>query len=344
MAFNEYSTHTLMGVIRTLPTLSTFWLNTCFGRQVNFTDQYVDFDRIVKGRKLAPFVAPSVQGKVDKKRGFTTSRFAPAYVKPKDIVDPNHLITRMAGEAYTGEMSPQQRRDAIMADLLQGQKDKITRRKEWMAAQAILEGKVTVEGEDYPTQVVDFGRDASLNIALTGGAQWGQAGVNIVDLIEDWNDMVMQKSTYAPTMVVFGTDAWKAARDDAGLRDLMDKNFRNGDAATLDLAPANGEVLRRVGQIGTQSLWVYNDFYEDDNGAVQPFMSSKKVVGLNPMGVQGVRCFGAIMDAEAGYAATDMFSKNWVEKDPSVEYLMTQSAPLMVPMEPNAVWSAEVLE
>lgn len=340
----DYTTATLAGVVQRLRPPTTFWLNLCFGRQVNFETQYIDFDLIDKDRRLAPFVSPMAQGRVMTKQGFVSRRFAPAYVKPKDEVNPNHVITRMAGEAYNGELSQESRRNAIIADLLQGQKDKIWRRWEWMAAQAIINGSVTVEGDDYPTQNVDFQRDANQTIALTGSSAWGQTGVSIVDSLDTWNKQTQELSTYFPNTLVVGTDAWAVMKADSEIIELLNKNYRNGDSANLNLGPQSGEIAQYMGKIGVQDVWVYNDNYEDSTGATVPFMDSKTVVGLNPAGVQGIRCFGAIMDKRAGYRAMDIFSKMWDQEDPSVEYLMSQSAPLMVPMEPDAVWSASVIE
>ena len=340
----EYTTATLAGVVRKLRPPTMFWLNLCFPRQVNFTDQYVDFDKIDKDRRLAPFVSPMSQGRIMKKSGYVSRRFAPAYVKPKDVVDPNHIVTRMAGEAYFGDMTPEQRRNAIVADLLQGQKDKIYRRWEWMAAQAVINGSVIVEGDDYPSQTVDFQRDAGQTIALTGASQWGQSGVSIKDNLNTWNKQTQLLSTYFPNLLICGSDAWDVMSEDAWILEQLDKNYRNGEKSNLDLGLDTGEVVQSKGKLSDMEILVYSDQYEDDTGATQPFMDSKTVVGINPAGVQGMRCFGAIMDKKAGYRSTDIFSKMWDQEDPSVEYLMSQSAPLMVPMEPDAVWSAKVLE
>jgi hypothetical protein len=50
----------------------------------------------------------------------------------------------------------------------------------------------------------------------------------------------------------------------------------------------------------------------------------------------GYRCFGAIIDPYANYQSLEIFPRNWMEMgDPAVEYLLHQSAPLMVPVNPN---------
>ena len=64
-------------------------------------------------------------------------------------------------------------------------------------------------------------------------------------------------------------------------------------------------------------------------------MDPNIVIGTGP-GLQGTRLFGAIMDARLGLVTTDMAPKMWMDEDPSVVYTMTQSAPLMVPGQPNA--------
>ena len=54
---------------------------------------------------------------------------------------------------------------------------------------------------------------------------------------------------------------------------------------------------------------------------------------------EGVRCYGAIEDIDAadeGIVAASRWPKNWKQDDPSVEYVMTQSAPLMVTPDADA--------
>jgi len=58
--------------------------------------------------------------------------------------------------------------------------------------------------------------------------------------------------------------------------------------------------------------------------------------------LDGVRCFGAIKDEEAGFQALPYFPKSWLEKDPAVRYLLMQSAPLPVPYRVNASFCATV--
>jgi len=343
MGITLYSTHELRGVIETLRPPQTFWLDNFFPNVHTFETETIDFDMVDKSKRLAPFVAPTVQGKVMKSEGYTTKQFRPAYVKPKHTVDPRRVFKRRAGEAYAGAMSPEARRNAIIADILQEQKDMHTRRREWMAAQAIVEDQVVVSGENYPTQTVQFGRSVSQSIALALGARWGEANVNPVENIETWAETMYLSSGVAPTKLILGLLAWKVFRADANVLKALDTNYRGASSNINVFEPGNGTSVQFRGRLGALEVWTYNDTYVDDAGASQVMMDQKKVVLVNPAGVEGARCFGAILDPHAGYQATEEFVTNWIENDPPVEFIMSQSAPLMVPARPNASFVAKVL-
>jgi hypothetical protein len=347
MSIQLYDTYTLVGVVETIKPLNTFWRDLCFRTVQNFTTPYIDFDMVSKGRRLAPFVAPTVQGKVMKAQGFSTKRFTPAYVKEKATYDPDRTFKRRAGEKYAGEMSPGARRDAIVADILMDQRERIERRQEWMCAQAVLTGKLSITNSpEYGTVEVDFGRAANQQLVLAGAATWevaNDATVNVVDDLELWAARILESSGYAATEVVMGLDAWKVFRKKQAVKDALDTNYRGSDAALNIFTPTDGAAVQYRGMIGPFRIWTYNDVYEDDNGTLQPLMNQKSICIMNPAGLEAVRAFGAIVDAEAGYQAMEMFPSNWREKDPSAEFFMIQSAPLMIPVRPNAALVAQVI-
>ena len=63
-------------------------------------------------------------------------------------------------------------------------------------------------------------------------------------------------------------------------------------------------------------------------------LEQKSVVGVSD--IEGVQCYGAIKDFDAQLRPLTYFQKMWRNEDPSVEYILTQSAPLMVPKKPDA--------
>jgi len=332
----SYDTQTLAGVINGLDPFDPFFLAMFFPQVITFDTSTIDIDVVAADTTLAPFVSPLVAGKADKANGFETRKFKPAYLKPKHVVDPERVLTRRAGEAIGGVLSAGARRQAIIGDLLDLERQQIMRRLEWMAVQAMLTGKVTVSGEDYKTVEVDFQRDAGNTVTLGGTDVWTDTvNATPLDDLETWNDLAE-----APiTDYIMDSASFKNLMKFQAVKDLLDT--RRGSETTLEMGPDNAQWVSFKGWLGSYRIWVYKGYYTDDLGAKTSYIPANTVVGAS-VAVEGVRTFGAILDGEAGYQAMEMFPKNWMSKDPSVEFTMTQSGPLMIPRRPGAVVVANV--
>lgn len=328
-----YDTRVLVGVVATIPRPKTFILDNFFPVVSQSTAESILFDVVEGRRRLAPFVAPSVAGRVVRSQGYTTQSFRPAYVKDKRVLTPNRSVTRLAGEQINGALTPEQRRNVLLKTELTDQIDMLTRRQEAMAMEALVTGKTTVEGEDYPTAIVDFKRKPSLTKALTGSARWGEAGADPVDDIERWCAEVFKASGVAPSDVLLTQESWELVKRSPRFKDAIDVNKRGGSAtAELGIVVVDGAL--HVATMGTVRLWVFNDFYEDDEGREVALLPSYGVLILS-RGIQGVRHFGAIMDDDV-LQAMEYYPKSWKQEDPSARFLLLQSAPLPVPYRINA--------
>ena len=337
-----YDTHTLARVMdERVDTPSTFLLDLFFPTVQNFDTESIDFDLIKTGRKLAPFVHPDASAKPSRSGGYITKSFKPANVKLLEVVKPGRAMKRMAGERYAGDMSPVERMDAVMVDVLAAQERAFLFRLEWMAAQALRFGKVKVEGEDYPTQVVDYERDASLSVGLTGAARWGQAGVKPLDSIESWAQATQDKCGIAPGTVVMGGGAWKLARADEDFRKVLD--VRRQASGNVELGPIKPDDVTRaryVGSIGDFEFWVYQQSFEQDGGTSERFIDDFNVIMGSPA-IEGVRAFGAIQDVTS-LVSQEIFRKVYDTENPSRRHAYSESAPLVVPSRVNASFCAKV--
>lgn len=326
-----YETETLLGVYTELDPFNPFLLNLLCASKVEFEDESISFDKLSSDKKLAPFVSPMVAGKAQRARGGNKHSFTPAYVKPKNFLDPKRVVKRQPGEAIGGQLTTSQRRQAILVDTMDDQRKKIKRREEWMVAQIIQTGKVIVEGEDYPTSEVDFQRDPNLTIDISGtAAAWDQSTAKPAEDLEDWFALMMAPATH----VIFGRGAYrKFISFDSVKKDLLDTD--RGSETVLEMAPSTqlASFKGRLGGAGPE-VWTYAGYYEDTAGTKQLYIPDNGVAIVST-GSEGIRAYGAILDGEADYVATEYWPKNWVEKDPGVEQVMTQSAPLPCFMEIN---------
>lgn len=341
MARNIYSTSQLLQVLDSLHKPVTFLLNLAFPQLATFSTAEVSFDRKADNLTLAPFVSPLVQGKGLKTRGTQTSSFAPAYVKPKHFIDPQQVITRQAGERIGGDMSPSARRDLIIQDTLLMQYEQILRRKEWMAAEVLKAGKVTVVGDDYPSAVVDFGRDFGLTLTLTGGNRWGQNGISPYDNVETWMGLVGDACGAAVTDVILGSGAWKNLKSDPKFDKAQDRTLGQINQAEYGMIAGDPNAPKLVASVGGVNYWLYTAIYKDASGTVTKLVDTDGVIMVAAPAVAGIQLHGAILDGSSGYAEAEIWPKNWVENDPAVEFIMTQSAPLVAPGRPNASFYAK---
>ena len=330
MSLNALDTRTLLGVKEQLPKFTPFFLQMFFPQVIEFDTEEIAFDKIKKGVKLAPFVAPMVSGKANRKKGGTLTSFAPAYVKPTDVVRPGDLLKRMAGEAMGGDLGAVDRRFAHITNHLDEQEKSITYREEWMAVQAVTTGQMVVSGEDYETQVVDYGRSAANNISLAGAAKWDTvdpATYDPTDDIEDW----AEKASGTVGALIFDKFGWRKFAAMKAVKDKLETTQRVGTSSL------QREVMFK-GYFGEYEVWVYVGKYTDDAGTDQYYMPVNTLV-LAPTSTDDVVAYGAIQDARAnanGLAKARRYPSNWFTDNPSVEWVQTQSAPLPVMLDADA--------
>lgn len=345
-----YDTATLLGVFYAddyMDPPENYWLSTFFGSVVTFETEEIDFTKITDIRKLAPLVVPTSQGTPIYSAAERLFSVKPAYVKVKDTVTATRMMRKQAGLAELGRgrrtLTPMARFNAIVADIVRQHRFAVERRWEWLASKAVIDGKVVLKDERYPERTVDFLRHSSHTVALAGAATWGSAGVSILDDLSAWRKIVRDAKFGGVTnRLTVGSDAWEAMRKDPEIREFLNINYRLGANINLRLGPLDGLEVERVGNIEGLEIFVYSDYYQDEQGNVIPYMSPKDIVMTAPS-VNGVAAFGAIQDKRAAIQPLPVFMKMWDEEDPSGTMILTQSAPLMVPVNPNATFKATVV-
>lgn len=335
-----YNTTTLLGVLRQTIPEPTYWLQF-FNREMTFDTEEIAFEMLPTDRRMAPFVSPRSQGRIMRDKGYTSKTFRPAYVKPKHEVNPFKVTPRRAGEGLGGTLTLAQKWNLKVAENMAAESVMIDRRLHWMAAQAVMFGGVTVKGEDYPEVYVDFKRDAGLTSTLAGTAQWDDVDADPLADIAALRKLAFQKGSASINRLTMGLDAFDLFFADAKVKDMLkatsQQTYSDSTLSTMtdgsQAAEYRGRLQGANGQ-GGLDIFTYAEQFEDYDGTLVDIMHPLDVIGTGN-GINGVQCFGAIMDARAGLRPLRKFPKMWEEQDPSQVFTMTQSAPLMVPGEPN---------
>lgn len=306
--------------------------------------QDIYFDQIpARDRRLAPFVAPNVQGRIMKAKARTVGKFRPAYVKPKHVVDPSRGLVRRPGEpigAIAGaSMTPQQRVDAIIAENLITERELIQRRIDHMQCRALAYAEVEVSGEDYPAVLVSYGRHNSLTITPGSSLWWDDTLGDPLADIQSGRTNAFTRGRAPVNDLIFGSDAWSAFVAKASVKALLDNTRRGSESNFNTTGLYEGAPVEYYGEIkgpggaGLLRLWGYSNSYEDETGATYDYIDPRDVIGIGG-NIQGFQAFGAIQDM-TNFQAVQMFPKMWGEQDPSVVYTMTQSAPLPIVANPD---------
>ena len=337
-----YDTAELTGVVNSLKGMVNGIHATFFQAVKTSTSEVIVFDVDEKKRYRAPYVHPKSPGKPQQMRGFTSKSMTPAYIKQLTVVDQDRPLKRAMGEALLGERTPQQRLDDAVAQELSDHREYIDRRLEEQAVSALLNGQVTITGEDYPETVVNFGRHASLNLAantLTGTARWDQASADPLKTLRNWSKKTSKQSGSILRNFVMDSDAYDAFRGNSKVDDKFNVLRIDPGSLNTNVAQTEGLILR--GECDGHLIWTYDGWYVDDSDVEQEFLSGGIVLGVGA--VDGVTHYGAIKDFKAGMQALPIFAKAWEEENPSGLQLLTQSAPLVVPQRIDASLCGKVL-
>lgn len=344
-----FETRTMLEMLEQRKPVRTWFLNTFFRTSKIFGTEAVDIDIRRGRRRLAPFVNPKREGKLVERRGYHTESFKPAYVKPKMITTAEDILKRQAGNViYSANSSP-----AIMAAQQLGKDmaemdEMITRREEWMAAQALTKGSVRVLGEGVDS-TIDFQFLPSHLPVLSGTSLWtDHTNATPIDDLKGWKRIVAKDSGISPSICLMGLQAVdnfmkceQVIGTDGGGKNLF--NMRAIDIGEIKPAmlPNGVTYYGRLTELGLD-IFTYEEWFIDDIDENEyPMMAEDKVFMGSPQ-ARTDRLYGAIKDLDA-LAPTERFAKTWTIKDPSARLLMVQSSPLMVPIEVDAFLTATVV-
>ncbi len=336
-----YNTAQVVAASKALDRFTPWLRNTFFGNVVQFDTEEILFDKLGRRRAIAPFVSPNIPGKERAQRSRSVRAYTPPYVKPKTSISPGDAKARMVGEQYGGAFSQLDRFDQLVMQALADHDEEISGREELMCAQALTTGQVVAVGDGIKDTIA-FGRDAALTVALTSTARWGETGVVPLDDLRSWGRLIGQKSGAVARDVVMGYSAAELFMKDADIRAILDNRRQAGGALEMAAGASGGEgdVAAFLGSIGNFRFWEYTQTYVDDAGSTQHFWPAYGV-GLIGADMAGTMAYGAIQDHKS-LLPEQRFATEYDEFDPSRTIVLTQSAPLPVPVVPDASFFATV--
>ena len=334
-----FDTKTMMKAVRIMKPPKRFIIDMFFRGVKEYNTKSVKLDVMKGKRRIAPYVNPKNPGRLVERSGFTSETFEPPYLKPKMITDAGQFLTRSVGEDDYSGLSPTERAANQLREDIIDIDNQISRREEEMASQIITTGKVVAVGDGI-NATIDFGLAGSHIITLTGTDKWNDAASKPSVQCRQARRLSVQDSGYATDFCILGQSSADAFQDNADVLKKLDNLRVEMGQIKPELLP-NGAVY--IGHYEGHDFYSYDEWYLDENGVEQPMIPVDAAIFLSSKAAdQNHMAYGAIQDLNS-LVPTRLFLKSWEEEDPSVRYLLGQSAPLPIPYILDAIVKMKVV-
>jgi hypothetical protein len=332
---DPYTNVALTEALSKIAAPQSFVLDAVFGRIETHPTQAIDIDISIGNKLLAPFVSPVEGGIVVKKLGREVHSIKCPRIRLKTPLSAQDLLLGRAPgtDIYiVGGGNVTNARNQKIALEQQNLKDRITRRKEWMACQA-LAGKITVDQDNYAFEI-DYQLPGAHKPTLAGANKWSDSSANPIKDIRAWKTLINQASGLNADLAICGANVVDALLENAMVQKLLD----NRQVSVGNLAITNTNF---IGTIAGVQIYEYSAMYDDDSGTSQYLIPGNAFVLVSRQ-ARLVLHYGAILDLQSTVQGP-YFSKMWEDNDPSTYWLLAESSPLPVVHQPEGLVFATVL-
>lgn len=339
-ALNIDDTRTLLDAIEENYKPSGLLVNTFFPAKRTFVTEVVDIEYYKEGRKMAPFVVPGTKGVNMGRSGTEIRTYKAPIIKPRRIIEAADLSKRSFDENVYSKKTPQQRAQEVRARDIKELCNQIDRRKEWMAAQLLINGKYDIEGyaDDGKTVVIDTIAfpDWQGKTILSGSDTWDNPTAKILDILGDTSHDIRRKVQNVPTIAICSENVARYILANEQLRDIMMIPSRD-NMAMMNFAPRiESPEIMRMGFIGAlnMEIYAYDACYADEQGVLKQYIPDDHIV----IGVpgRGQQLFGAVTqiedDKQFHTYASEYVPKVSVDIESDTASVAVSSRPVLAPM------------
>lgn len=345
MSLDLFKYQTMLRVLEIAKKPKSFLRNNFFSQVEQSMTEQVLIDVVEGKRRTAVYVRPKHAAKVIDRIGYKTNAYTPPYVKMKMDCRAEDFLNRLPGETiFSGGDTPMSRAAKRVGEDLVTMDDMISRLEEFQCASLVQTGAYNIVGEGV-SEVIDFVLDATHNLSLTGTARWSDAASLPLNNLRTWKRLIAKDSGETATDVVMGSNAWDAFINNAQVKALLDLlNVNLGAINPVADYGAEGSGVTYMGTLSSLGLnfWTYDEWYIAPASGTETAMIDTENVIMLSKNMRSARHYGAIRDLKANFAVP-RFPKSWEEEDPSVRWLMVQSAPMMALHNTMSILVADVL-
>ncbi|NDV20007.1 major capsid protein [Pseudodesulfovibrio sp. JC047] len=284
---------------------------------------------IVGGKKLIPFVSDVeggtiVEGTKQESQIVKTPRLRPKVpFKASDLLD----FSKPGEPPLVKPGVADDRVETKVSRDLQEVKDRCEITIEYMASKSLCGGKIIVTQDNIQFEI-DFRMPATHIIVLSAGSKWNDSGVNPLENLEEWADLIVEACGLSPDVCIMGTNAHKAFRNNAAVQAELDNRRIESGA----YAPVVGKAYK--GHVQGVDVFRYGGTYHDVDDSPVKLMEPDYIL-LGCTDAENSLEFGRPTDLECD-GPTEYFTKSDLKKDPSQLDQITETRPLPWNKQPDA--------
>jgi len=233
---------------------------------------------------MAPVVSKRRRGQVVERYPYSSFRVEPPTIQPVRTLDLTDLEKRMPGEDLFQPMTVEERQMQMLAEDTDELLEQVDRREEWMCAQVLLNGSITVPSDD-PLDQYEFSVNYNFTqtTTLTGAALWSAYTTSnpFMDL-KNAVVNVSKNSVVIPDTAVMSTVTWQwFVASQQVQRTLFARQINIGEIRPGE-RPFPGAVMVARLSDPDIAIWTYNEWFQDPANSYtnQPLIPDGKVIVL----------------------------------------------------------------
>jgi len=338
-----YKTRTMLGAIEIIPTNESFLLDTFCSAPETFPTESIDIDFVKGKKKMAPFVSKYKGGLQVERNTITTKNYKPEKIQPKRVLTVETLEQRLAGEMLYSGKTPAQRAADLLAKDLRELKDMVDRRKEWMIAQSLFNGKfvakVHTDSKNYDEVEFDYGHTLSTLIEAAA-KKWTVENAETstpIDDLQEISDKIAESTGRRPDIVVLGKTALKGFLASKQVQAYFDMHRYDFGFIQPSLKTTQVQYIGRLLMPAVELYYYAEAYVDEETNKTLPFVPDNKVL-IACRNIFSIK-YGAVTQQENGVKNTymgELVPKYEAVDHEEISWLKVTSKPVPVPFDIDA--------
>jgi hypothetical protein len=227
----------------------------------------------------------------------------------------------------------------------------ITRREEWMAAQAIFTGKIPIKGDGLD-EVIDF--DFTNTVTLAAAKKWTAAGGDPIADLKRWRKKVQKTGFVNCNICVMSDSAADAFINNEKVKSALDvKSYDLAIIKPREL-PSGVTYIGTIRELGldiyTYAEWFLDDWTDPEAPEDKPLVPDGAIALLSTAAAYSMY-YGAVTLLDGRGGRDEAFvtvegarvPDTWTARKPARRFLQLNSNPLPVPHEVDSWFVAVVV-